>query len=180
MAEIFKNSVSRAVGVVTTYGSLYVGAGSTIISNLSSTAGINVGDIVENLYYIGGTKVTSIGVTFVTTDQESTNGANVSNQVVRFLGVTTAYTAPNDLKAILIGGTFANNTKNQVNMTIELVDTSSGITASLASNIPVPSGSSFILSDAGKTVLEPTDSLTVYCDANNGLDISLSILEGVN
>lgn len=180
MAEVFKNSVSRAVGVVTTYSSLYVGAGSTIISNLSSTSGINTGDIVDSLYFIGGTKVTSIGGTFVTTDQASTNGANVIGQVARFLGVTTAYTAPGGTKAILIGGTFANNTGNQVNMTIELVDTSSGITASLASKIPVPSGSSFVLSDAGKTVLEPTDALTVYCDANSALDVSLSILEGVN
>jgi len=180
MAEVFKNSVSRAVGVVTTYTSLYVGAGSTIISNFVSTAGINTGDMVDSLYFIGGTKVASIGATFVTTDQTSTNGADTTGQVARFMGVTTSYTAPGGTKAILIGGTFANNTGNQVNMTIELVDTSSGITASIASKIPVPAGSSFVLSDAGKTVLEPTDSLTVYCDANNALDVSLSILEGVN
>ena len=38
--------------------------------------------------------------------------------------MTTAYTSAAGTKSILIGGTFANNTANSVNLTIEVHDTS--------------------------------------------------------
>ena len=59
-------------------------------------------------------------------------------------------------------------------------DGSIGITAALASKIPVPTGSSFVISDAGKTILESGDKLEVYCDSDNAIDINLSILTGVS
>ena len=59
-------------------------------------------------------------------------------------------------------------------------DNSSGITAAIASKIPVPSGSSFVISDTGKTLLEANDKVEVYCDTDNAIDINLSILTGVN
>ena len=97
--------------------------------------------------------------------------------------MTTAFTAAD--KSILIGGTFANNTDNSVNLTVEIFDQSVGVTTTggsvaLASKIPVPNGSSFVISDAGKTVLETSDELRVYCDANDALDVTLGILKGVS
>ena len=50
----------------------------------------------------------------------------------------------------------------------------------LAANIPVPNGSSFVLSDTGKTVLEGLDAIRVYCDTANGVDVQLGILKGVS
>ena len=78
----------------------------------------------------------------------------------------------------MIGGTFANNTNNRVDLTIELYDNSETVGVSIASKIPVPAGSSFIISD-GKTILESNDQLRVYCDTANAIDVSLSILTGV-
>jgi hypothetical protein len=50
----------------------------------------------------------------------------------------------------------------------------------LASKIPVPAGSSFVISDTGKTVIEGLDELRVYTDSDNAIDVSLSVLTGVN
>ena len=47
-----------------------------------------------------------------------------------------------------------NNTSSSVNLTVEIHDASAGIQAAIASKIPVPTGSSFVISDAGKTILE--------------------------
>ena len=46
--------------------------------------------------------------------------------------------------------------------------------------ISVPAGSSFVISDTGKTLLEAGDELRVYCDTASGVDVNLSILTGVN
>ena len=114
-------------------------------------------------------------------DQTSTNTAAVSGTaVVSFLGMTTAYTSAAGTKSILIGGTFANNTSSSVNLTVEVHDASAGVQAAIASKIPVPTGSSFVISDAGKTVLEATDEVRVFCDTANALDVNLSILTGVS
>ena len=83
-------------------------------------------------------------------------------------------------KTILIGGTFANNTDSSVNLTVEVRDSSAGASAAIASKIPVPAGSSFVITDVGKTLLEGTDEVRVYCDSNNAIDVNLSLLTGVN
>ena len=118
------------------------------------------------------------------TDKNSTNTASATSQTVKFLGPTTAYTSPSATKSIIIGGTFANNTNNSVNVTVEVYDTSVGVTstgsAAIASKIPIPAGSSFVISDTGKTLLEAGDELKVYCDTTDAVDVSLSILTGVN
>ena len=80
----------------------------------------------------------------------------------------------------MVGGTFANNTNNQVAVTVELYDQSTGVGVGLASKIPVPAGSSFVISDTGKTVIEGLDELRVYSDAGSAIDVSLSVLTGVN
>ena len=183
MAEAFSNKVVRAAGSVTSKSSCTVGAAGTTIT-MSSVTGIGVSNLVDNANFIAGTKVHSIDGTTIRVDTTSTNSASASTQVVKFLGVTTAYTSPASTKSILIGGTFANNTSNQVALTVEVYDNSIGVNSTgsvaIASKIPVPSGSSFVISDTGKTLLEAGDEVRIYCDTDNGIDASLSILTGVN
>ena len=145
--------------------------------------------MVDNQHFIAGTKVVATsavsgGVGTVFTDRNSTNTSSASSQTVKFLGPTTAYTSPASTKSIIIGGTFANNTNNSVNLSVEIYDSSVGVTSTgsvaIASKIPVPSGSSFVISDTGKTLLESADELKVYCDSEAAIDVSLSILTGVN
>jgi len=183
MAEVFSNSITRAVGIMTSWSGSTIGASGTSITVTANT-GIGVSDLVDNSNFIAGTKVAQIDGTTIYTDFNSTNTASASSQVVKFLGPTTAYTSPAATKSILIGGTFANNTESSVNLTIEVYDSSVGVTstgsAAIASKIPVPTGSSFVISDAGKTLLEGLDEVRVYCDTVNGVDVNLSILKGVS
>ena len=183
MAEAFSNQVARAAGIMTSYSGSTIGAGSTAITVTANT-GIGVSFLVDNANFIAGTKVHSIDGTTIYVDKSSTNTASASSQVVKFLGPTTAYTSPSATKSIIIGGTFANNTQNSVNLTVEVYDSSVGVTSTgsvaVASKIPVPSGSSFVISDTGKTLLETGDELKVYCDVSDAIDVSLSILTGVN
>ena len=182
MAESFVNSLTRAVGIVTTITGGDIGVTTNKISGIS-TAGIGVSDLVDNTNYIAGTIVESLGIGTAYVSRDSTNTAAATNQSLTFLGVTTALTAAD--KSILIGGTFANNTDSEVQLTVEVFDQSVGVTTtggsvSLASKIPVPNGSSFVISDAGKTVLETSDELRVYCNTNDALDVTLGILKGVS
>ena len=167
---------------MTSYDSCTVGAISTSIT-VSANTGIAVSDLVDNQNFLAGTKVTQIVGTTIYTDLTSTNTASSTTQSVKFLGMTTAYTAAD--KSILIGGTFANNTDSSVELTVEIFDQSVGVTTTggavaLASKIPVPNGSSFVISDAGKTVIETSDEIRVYCNTNDALDVTLGILKGVS
>ena len=81
-------------------------------------------------------------------------------------------------KSILVGGTFSNLTTNNINITVEVV---TGVTSTtIANKIPVPQGSSFVITDAGKTVLTGGDVINIYCDTENAVDGTLGILQGVN
>ena len=177
MAESFVNSLTRAVGIVTTVTGGSIGVTTNKISGIS-TAGIGVSDLVDNTNYIAGTIVQSVGVTSIVVSRDSTNSAAATNQSLTFLGVTTALTAAD--KSILIGGTFANNTNSSVNLTVEAYDQSTAVGVAIASKIPVPAGSSFVITDAGKTLLETSDELRVYADTANAIDVNLSILKGVS
>ena len=181
MAESFTNKIVRAAGIVsTTDAGAAIGAGASAITSIQ-TADLNVGDLVVNQNFRAGAKIHSItNATSLLVDRSSTNTAAATNQTVKFLGVTTAYTSPAATKSILIGGTFANLTANSVNLTVEVYDSSADVTGILAGNIPVPTGSSFVISDAGKSVLEATDEVRVYCDSTNAIDVNLSILTGVS
>tara|TARA_B100001250_G_scaffold258487_1_gene222535 strand:+ start:39 stop:578 length:540 start_codon:yes stop_codon:yes gene_type:complete len=179
MAEAFINSTTRAVGVVTTSSAGAVGVQTNLITGITTT-NVTVGDIVDNSNYIAGTKVSSIGVNSTTVDRDSTNTTAATSQTVKYLGLTTAYTSASGVKSIIIGGTFANNTENEVNLTVHLYDDSADLTPAIVSKIPVPNGSSFVLSDTGKTVMEEFDGIRVYCDTANAIDVQLGILKGVN
>ena len=178
MAEAFSNKVTRAAGIVSTSSSGAVGILTNLITGIS-TVDVAVNDLVDNGQFILGTKVSAIGVASVTCDRDSTNTAAVSNQSVKFLGPTTAYTSTST-KSILVGGTFANNTGNSVNLTVQVFDNSASTEVGLAAKIPVPHGSSFVISDTGKTVLESSDEIRIYCDTENAIDATLSILTGVS
>jgi hypothetical protein len=174
MAESFNNKLTSSAGIVTTSSVASIGAGATVITGIS-TAGISVGNMVDTTFFRGATKVYSVGAGQVLVDKTSTNQTAVTNQNVNFMGVTTSYTASS--KAILVGGTFANLTDNSVSLYVEI---GIGNTfANIANDIPVPTGSSFVISDAGKTILRPNEEIRVYCNTANALDVSLSILEGV-
>ena len=178
MAESFVNSVSRAVGVVTNSDSGTIGVTTNHVTGIS-TVGISSNYLIDSAQYIQGTRVTRVGIASVWVDRDSTNTAAVSGTAaVKFLGLTSAYTASD--KSIIIGGTFANNTDSSVNIWVEVHDSSSNTIAGIGQKIPVPTGSSFVISDAGKTLLENTDSVRVYCDTANGVDVNLSILKGVS
>ena len=177
MAESFVNSLTRAAGIVTTITGGSIGVTTNKISGIS-TAGIGVSDLVDNANYIAGTIVQTVGVTSIVVSRDSTNSASATNQTLKFLGVTTALTAAD--KSILIGGTFANNTNSSVNLTVETYDQSTAVGVAVASKIPVPAGSSFVITDAGKTLLETSDEIRVYADSANAIDVNLSILKGVS
>ena len=179
MAEAFINQVNRAVGIVTSSSNASIGVGLTWMSGIS-TAHVAIHDLVDNANFIAGTKVTLVGVSSVQLDRAQTNTVAATASNVSFLGPTTSYTSASATKSILIGGTFANNTANSVNLTVTVYDNTAAVESQLASKIPVPTGSSFVISDAGKTVLEGDDELRVYCDTENAIDVNLSILKGVS
>jgi len=183
MAESFSNKLTRAAGLVVSTTGATVAANTNQIT-VTDNSGIYVGQLVDNQHFIAGTKVNLVSGTTINTDQPSTTSAVAGNQIVNFLGVTTAFTASASEKSILIGGTFANNTNNQVSLTVELYDNSNVGTAhstvAIASKIPVPAGSSFVISDVGKTILEPNDEIRIYCNTEDAIDASLSILTGVS
>ena len=185
MAEAFTNKLVRAAGIVsTTDSTAAIGANATAITNIQ-TANLHVGDLVVSQHYRAGAKIREItNSTAVVVDRASTNTSATTSQIVKFLGVTTAFTSSGTEKSILIGGTFANLTENDINVSVEIFDNSSAGTANstslLASDIPIPSGSSFVISEAGKTVLEQNDQVKIYCDVANAVDITLAILSGVS
>ena len=178
MAEAFSNSVTRAAGIVTTMTGGAIGIQTNLITGISTTH-VAVNDLVDSTQFILGTKVSSVGASQVVCDRDSTNTSATTNQSINFLGPTTAYTSTGT-KSILVGGTFANNTGNSVNLTVQIYDSSGTTEVGLAANIPVPDGSSFVISDTGKTVLESSDELRVYCDTENAIDATLSLLTGVS
>ena len=178
MAEAFSNKLTRAAGIVSTSSSGAVGILTNLITGIS-TVDVAVNDLVDNSQFLTGTKVSSVGASQGVCDRDSTNTSAVTSQSVKFLGPTTAYTSTGT-KSILVGGTFANNTTNSVNLTVQVFDNSASSEVGIAAKIPVPSGSSFVITDAGKTVLESSDEIRVYCDSANAIDATLSIITGVS
>ena len=177
MAEQFSNAIKRRCGIVSTSTSGSIGITTNLITGIS-TVGVAVSDLVDNEWFLAGSKVTAIGVNSTTIDSDSVNTAAASNQTVKYLGVTTAYQST-ETKSVLIGGTFANNTTSQVNLTVNIWDASASTEVGLAVKIPVPNGSSFVITDTGKTMLETMDEIRVYVDSDNAIDVTASILKGV-
>ena len=174
MAESFTNSLTRAAGIVTSSNNGSIGVTTSLITGISTT-GISVGDMVKTTFFRGGSKVSVIGAGQVNLDRTSINTTIKAGQTVTFMGKTTAFTASE--KSILVGGTFANLTDNTIHVNVEV---GIGNTfANIANNIPIPQGSSFVISDAGKTILRANEVINLYCDTAAAVDSSLSILSGV-
>jgi len=174
MAESFTNSLTRAAGIVTSSNNGSIGVTTSLITGISTT-GISVGDMVKTTFFRGGSKVSVIGAGQVNLDRTSINTTIKAGQTVTFMGKTTAFTATE--KSILVGGTFANLTDNTIHVNVEV---GIGNTfANIANNIPIPQGSSFVISDAGKTILRANEVINLYCDTATAVDSSLSILSGV-
>ena len=72
----------------------------------------------------------------------------------------------------------ANLTRSNINIYVEV--SSGSTTTNIANEIPVPTGSSFVISDAGKTILLAGDELRVYSDTNDSVSVTLSALQGVS
>ena len=123
MAESFSNSITKTVGVVTSYSGSTIGAAATVITVTANT-GIGVSDLVINQNFTGGTKVAQIDGTTIYTDIASTNESSASSQVVKFLGVTTVYTSAASTKSIVIGGTLTNNENGAIKVFVETRDSS--------------------------------------------------------
>ena len=141
-----------------------------------------MGDIVITQFFNGGAKVSAKAPTGtlaageVALAKTSTNDVAATNQFVAFMGPTTCFTASQ--KTIFVGGTFANLTNNGIDLTVEVGE---GKTFSqLVNEVPVPSGSSFVLNETGKTLLLQGQELRVYSDANDSVSVSLSVLTGVS
>ena len=65
MAESFVNSLTRAVGIMTSWSGSTIGAAGTSITVTANT-GIGVSDLVDNTNFLAGTKVAQIdGTTFI-------------------------------------------------------------------------------------------------------------------
>ena len=186
MAESFSNALKRAVGITsTTSASVHFAATTNVVGGMNTT-GITTGNLVVNQHFRQGAKITGFSTAsgYVTVDRSSTNTSAVTGQIMSFLGVTTAYTSSATDKSILIGGTFSNLTESSIQVSVEVYDNSAAGTANstslLASDIPIPAGSSFVISEAGKTVIEQDDQVRVYCDTAYAVDVNLAILSGVS
>lgn len=177
MAESFTNALARGVGIVTSSATASIGVNSTSITGVGTT-GVHVGDLIDTQNFLKGTTVTSIGVGTVFVDRNSLNSAAATNQSVKILGITTIFASPASTKSILTGGTLSNNTNNQVKVTVQIASGSTSF--NLMSDIPIPAGSSFVISDAGKTTLLGGEEIRVLCDTDQGVDASVSILSGIS
>ena len=176
MAESFNKAVKRSVGIVTANSSGVISTTTTTISGIS-TAGVAIGDFVLNNNFRIGAKVLSVGTGAVTMSEASVNTAYAAGQQVDFSRPVDVLTASE--KNIIIGGTLSNLTNAQISATV-VVSTSDNIDVMLLADIPVPSGSSVVISDAGKTVLGAGDTVRVFSNTNNSLDVNFSFLTGVN
>ena len=109
--------------------------------------------------------------------EASVNTAYAAGQQVDFSRPVDVLTASE--KNIIIGGTLSNLTNSQISATV-VVSTSDNTDVMLLADIPVPNGSSVVISDAGKTVLGAGDTVRVFSNTNNSLDVNFSFLTGVN
>ena len=182
MAESFASKAQRRVGVTSSVHTGTIGIATDRITNIS-TFNVAVGALVDTAYFIGGTRVTAINVASnfgiggsITVDSTSTNVAAAVTQTVGFHSVT-AIDTPTE-KTILVAGTLANNTASQVTASV-LLDQHDNQSINIVHDVPIPAGSSLVLSDAGKLVVGIGSTLSVAVDANQGVDVSFSFLRGV-
>jgi hypothetical protein len=182
MAESFANKSQRRVGVTTTVYTASVGLSTNRITNIS-TYNVATGALVDSPWFIGGTRVLSVDVASnfgtsgeVTVDSRSTNVSAATTQTVGFNSVT-AIDTPTE-KTILVAGTFANNTNSQLRASL-ILSQHNNEHINIVHDVPIPEGSTLILSDAGKLVVGIGSTLSVAVNGNEAIDVSFSFLRGV-
>jgi len=95
------------------------------------------------------------------------------------VGVNTVgiYTAASPVTAtVIIGVTLANVSGSSINVGIGITRPSAD-NVSLMKDVPLPQGSSLEFMSGNKIVLEQSDTVTAISDANNSLDVALTIME---
>ena len=79
----------------------------------------------------------------------------------------------------MVGGTLSNNTSSQVNASVVLSQADNEH-INVLHDVPIPAGSSLVLSDAGKLVVGIGSTIGVSVHSNSAVDASFSFLKGVN
>ena len=92
MAEAFSNKITRAIGIVSETSSGSIGIQTNLVTGIS-TVDVHVHDVVDSSFFIYGAKITNVGASSITVNRDSTNPVAVSDQSMKFLGPTTAYTS---------------------------------------------------------------------------------------
>ena len=93
-------------------------------------------------------------------------------------GGLTVYTTPGSTATTVIGINVANIVSQNINVDVQVTDSSAGVTKFLVKGTVIPEGSSVILvGGEQKVVLESGDSLTVTSNVDNSVDIIVSVLE---
>lgn len=92
--------------------------------------------------------------------------------------LTTVYTSPTGKTAAIVGMSVANVAATPIIVSVSLTDTSTGLTAYLVKNAPVPVGGALVVIGGDqKVVVEDGDSLKVISDTAASADAILSVTE---
>ena len=182
MAESFANKSQRRVGVTSSVITGVIGVATDRITNIS-TFNVAVGAVVDATNFIGGTRVTAVNVASnfgiggsITVDSTSLNASAATTQTVGFHSVT-AIDTPTE-KTILVAGTLANNTTTQRKASV-ILSQHDNEHINIVHEVPIPAGSSLVLSDAGKLVVGIGSTLSVAVDGDAAVDVAFSFLRGV-
>lgn len=93
-------------------------------------------------------------------------------------GGLSAYTSPESTVATVIGVNVANIVSQNINVDVQITDSSASVTKFLVKGVLIVPGSSIILvGGEQKVVLEAGDSITVTSTANSSADVVVSVLE---
>ena len=121
----------------------------------------------------------AIGVTTTIITGISTVGVAVSDLVVNSNFIAGTKITEIGASAVTVDRT-SSNTAATTSQNVKFLGPTTAYTSASATKSILIGGSSFVISDVGKTLLEGTDEVVVYCDSANAIDANLSILTGVN
>lgn len=103
----------------------------------------------------------------------------VNNEVMSTVAGTSdaLYTVPSSTTTIILGLTLCNVHTAQVSATVEIVDTSAGITSTVIKDAPIPVGGSLEIMSGNKIVVETTDVVKVSSSIADKISATMSIME---
>ena len=106
------------------------------------------------------------------------SSSNITNTVIKGLGKVeqTLITTSSTQKAACVGLSLANLTQSAVRASVFVTDDNS-IKGHFIKDIAIPPNSSLRVINGGeKLLLAPTNSVSIVCDTNNGLDVIFSLV----